>query len=349
MDRQIAIYNPTQTLLVADQEEEIKNTVRKLLRLTPNGQRLNPDEATDLAVYSLLTGLNPFNAECYYMPKVGPIPGIAGYRVKTTDWLMAINNNRPDTRTWEEYRPAEAGEADFDPSAGDVAWVCTLKDSVSKERWEQRLLEVAERYHKMGATFQEAREAALEDVGPCPSWSAVGVVKATEHFSGPEWEDWNSKKVKKDKDGNSIYKPEMWDRNERAKKRAAKGAYRKGFPNVKLPDPEYGEVVDAVAVEVKDQIVKELAAEAGQPPKTETQILNELGFETEPEQIEQQEPEQEQGPQDETEQTYDADAYWKLIYKTLKFDKVQGDEILKKAGGDFTRAYLEATKQLPPE
>ena len=275
MDSQLAVYNQTTALLVAEQEEEIKRLARKLMRMTPGGQRLSADESTDLAVYSLLTGLNPFNAECYYMPKVGPIPGIAGYRVKTTDWLMAINNNRPDTRTWEEYRPAESHEADFDPDAGDIAWVCTLKDSISKERWEQRLIEFAERYHKMGATFQEARDAAKEDVGPCPSWSAVGVVKAEEHFSGNVWE--NNKKVE------DKYKPEMWDRNERAKKRAAKGAYRKGFPNVKLPDPEYGEVVEGVAIEVKDTITKELAAEASKPPRSEAQLLTELGYEPKPE------------------------------------------------------------------
>ena len=316
--------------MVLDQEEEVKRLTRKLIRLTPGGKRLNQDEAVDLAVYSILTGLNPFNAECYYMPNVGPIPGIAGHRVKTHEWLMAVSGNDPTVRTWEEFRPAEPGEADFDPDAGDIAVVGTLFDSVSKTRWLQQIMETAERYHKMGAEFKEARDAAMEDIGPCPSWSAVGVVKASEHFSGFEWEDYQSKKPKLDADGNKIWKPEMWDRYERAKKRAIKGAYRKGFPSVRLPDPEYGDVIDAVAVEVKQQIIAELEAENSRPRKSEPQILGELGYE---------QP---------TETKFGEQEFWALVNK-LQLDNVQGAEILHKFGGDYNAAYQETAKNLPPE
>ena len=244
-------------MLVADSENEIKQTARKLMRMTSGGSHLNADQAADLAVYSLLTGLNPFNNECYYMDKVGPIPGIAGYRVKTQEWLTATSGSNSPVRVWEEYRPATTQEADFDPDKGDIAWVCILHDSISQERWEQRLIEVGRAYHEMGASFQEAREAAKQDIGPCPSWSAVGVVKAEEHFSKAVWE--NNKPT-------DEYQPEKWDRNERAKKRAAKGCYRKGFPAVSIPDMEYGDnVIDAVAEDVKSAIVKEITAEASKP------------------------------------------------------------------------------------
>lgn len=272
MSNALALQSPM-SLMTTDTETEVKNTARKLMRLTPGGNRLNADQATDLAVYALLTGLNPFNNECYYMDKVGPVPGIAGYRAKTQEYLIAVSDQKAIVRTWEEYRPAQPGEADFDPAKGDVAWVCTLYDSVSKERWEQRIIMTANAYHQMGATFQEARAAAIEDVGSCPSWSSVGVVKAEEHFSGFAWE--NNQKTDK-------YKPEMWDRNERAKKRAAKGCYRKGFPAVRLPDMEYGETVDGAIVEIKDQIVREIAAEAAQPRPSTDQILSDLGFDPTP-------------------------------------------------------------------
>lgn len=268
MNNQMIVRDPM-ALMVSDNETDVKNTARKLMRLTPGGNRLNADQAADLAVYALLTGLNPFNNECYYMDKVGPVPGIAGYRVKTTDWLMATSDHPSTARTWEEYRPAELDEADFDPDKGDIAWVCTLFDSVSKERWEGRLIQTMTAYHNMGATFQEARETAMLDIGPCPSWSSVGVVKSEEHFSGFAWVN----NVKTDQ-----YKPEMWDRNERAKKRAAKGCYRKGFPNVRIPDAEFGEVVEGIATEIKDEIVKEITAEASKPKPTESQILADLGY-----------------------------------------------------------------------
>jgi len=263
-------------LMVADSENEIKQTARKLLKMSTGGGRLSSEQAVDLAVYSIITGLNPFNGECYWLDKVGPIPGIAGYRVKAQEWLIATSDSRTPPRVWEEYREATTSEADFDPDAGDIAWVCTLTDSVSKERWEQRIIELGTAYHKMGATFKEAHDAALQDAGPCPSWSAVGVVKASEHFSKQVWE------------GNKPtdeYKPEMWDRNERAKKRAAKGCYRKGFPSVSIPDMEYGDdVVDAVAVDIKDQIAGEILDES-QVKRTAKQNLKELGYGNNPDPI----------------------------------------------------------------
>lgn len=268
-ENSLTVWSSTTDLLAGNSEAQVKEAARKLMKLTPNGNRLNAEQATDLAVYALLTGLNPFNNECYYMDRVGPVPGIAGYRVKATNFLFATAPHSIAPRCWEEYRPATTDEADFDPDKGDVAWVCTLFDSVSKERWQQRLIEVGIAYHQMGASFQEAREAALKDVGPCPSWSAVGVVKADEHFSGNAWR--NNQKVE------GEYKPEMWDRNERAKKRAAKGCYRKGFPKVNIPDREEGEIVDGAYSEEKQKIVAELQAEIP-PQRTEAQIMQELGF-----------------------------------------------------------------------
>lgn len=277
MDTTMTVYNRSTALLIADSKNEIEKTARKLLRLTPNGNRLNADQATDLAVYALLTGYNPFNNECYYMDKVGPVPGIAGYRVKAMAWLQDTNPTGSVPRLWEEYRPAESGEADFDPDNGDVAWVCILHDSIAQEKWEQRIVTLGTAYRHMGGTFQEVHDAVLRDIGPCPSWTAVGVVHADEHFSGNIWR--NNVKVE------GEYKPEMWDRNERAKKRAAKGCYRKGFPAVNFSDREFGQegdIIDGVAKEVREEIKAELEAENTIPReyKPASEILHELGFDS---------------------------------------------------------------------
>ena len=243
------------------------------MHLTPGGKNLDSAQAADLAVFAFATGLNPFNNECYYMDKIGPVPGIAGYRTKAQEWITATSH-RLDyaVRLTEDYRQATTDEADFDPDKGDVAWVCILTDNVSKLQWEQRLVTLMSDYRKLGATFEESRKAAKEDVGACPSWTAVGVVHADEHFSGFLWEN----NIKTDK-----YKPEAWDRNERAKKRAAKGCYRKGFPQVRIPDREYGDdVVDSVAVEVKDRLIKDLALEAEKPHRPAADVIAELYGET---------------------------------------------------------------------
>lgn len=273
-NQSLAVLDRKTALLVSNSEAEIKEAARKLMRLTPNGSRLTTDQATDLAVYSFLTGLNPFNNECYYMEKVGPVPGIAGYRSKAIEWLRATNPRYTfSPRTWEEYRPATVEEADFNPDAGDIAWVCILKDSISSEAWDQRVMQLGIAYSKMGATFQEAHDTAVKDAGECPHWTSVGVVKADEHFSGNVWR--NNVKIE------GEYKPEMWDRNERAKKRAAKGCYRKAFPSVNVPDREEGDIIDAEIVELKNDIVEQLKKEEKEQPKqSQAEIMRELGYDT---------------------------------------------------------------------
>ena len=284
MNNQLAL-SKTVCLLAADSENDIKQTARKLMHLTPGGHNLDANQAADLAVYAYMTGFNPFNGECYYMDKIGPTAGVAGYRVKTQEWLEATAPQNSIVRLWEEYRPAQPNEADFNPDAGDVAWHCTLYDSVSKERWQQGVLQHTVEYIRAGVPHQEAHEMAKSDIGLCPCWTAVGVVKAEEHYSANVWDAKTNKKIEDE------YRPEMWDRNERAKKRAAKGCYRKGFPAVRVPDREMGdEIVDAVAVEVKDRIIHEIAQEAEQPRKTAAQLIAELGFGTDEPKTEQPEP-----------------------------------------------------------
>lgn len=279
--KELAILNRSTALLVSDSENEIKQAARKLMRMTPGGNRLNPDQAADLAVYSFITQLNPFNNECYYMDKVGPVPGIAGYRVKASAWLRSTSPNAPAPRTEEEYRPATRQEADFDPDKGDVAWVCILSDTVSTAAWEKRRLDLMRSYREMGAEFHEAYELAKLDAGAKPCWTAVGVVHGDEHFSGNVWR--NNQKVE------GEYKAEMWDRNERAKKRAAKGCYRKGFPQVNIPDAEEGEIYDGEVREIKDRIAATVTTEAASQ-RSADEILGELGFEPENNPIQRGEP-----------------------------------------------------------
>jgi hypothetical protein len=235
---------------------KVEETVRKLMRLAPGGQRLTKEEATDLAVYSLMTDLNPFNSEAYYLPKVGPIAGVVGFRKKANEWLSAKYG--PTARFWCEFRHAEEGEADFNPAKGDIAYHCTLHDSETKTQWEGRMIHNLGALKKQGMSTEEAWKIARELAGPEPVWTAVGKVDHRESFSFGD-------------------KPDKWDRHERAQKRAEKWAIRKAYPAVNIPDREIdGEVVEGIVREIPDY------EERPHQGKGAAKLLTELGFDPEP-------------------------------------------------------------------
>jgi hypothetical protein len=246
---------------------KVEETVRKLMRLVPGGQRLTKEEATDLAVYSLMTDLNPFNQEAYYLPKVGPVAGVVGFRKKANEWLDAKHG--PAARFWCEFFPAEEGEADFDAKKGDIAYRCVLHDSEAKRHWEGQMIHNLGALKKSGMTTKEAWEIARELAGPEPVWTAVGKVDHRESF---------------------VYgdKPDKWDRHERAKKRAEKWAIRKAYPSVNIPDREIdGEIVEGIVREMPDE------PEYPHADKSNQQLLAELGFEPAPEPDPEPDPEPE--------------------------------------------------------
>jgi hypothetical protein len=251
----------TRTLLAMDNEQEVKNTVRKLMKLTPGGQRLTIEQATDLAVYALLNGLNPFNSEAYYLPKVGPIAGVAGYRRKANEYLLARYGNA--ARFWCEFEPADPGEADFDSNRGDIAYKCTLHDSETKRLWEGQMIHNITALKKAGMDSKEAVELAREIAGPEPVWTAVGKVDYREQFEG-EPNQYRPKGT-----------PDKWDRHERAKKRAEKWAIRKAYPSCELPDSDLHPVV--IEGMVRDLEYEQLEAEVT-PARPAQEILRELGY-----------------------------------------------------------------------
>ena len=100
------------------------------------------------------------------------------------------------------------------------------------------------------------------------------MVKADEHFSGNAYTAAGQKIP-------DQWKPEMWDRNERAKKRAAKLCYRKGFTEINIPDREEGDIIDSETHEIKTRVLAELASEnTPTTPRSAAVILNELGYDS---------------------------------------------------------------------
>jgi len=191
---------------------------KRLSLMITNGNRLSEQEVGALGAYALTNDLNPFNGECYYLPTVGPVPGIAGWRRKAHEQLeyeAKEAKHREPVAIWTDVREATHAEAMFQD--GDIAIHVTLHDSLSKSTWIMQMVKLANELKDLGVA--NAWEEAQSVIGPEPTWTGVGVVVKTETFA---------------RDG----KPEKFDRIERATKRAEKLALRKRFQRLHLPEPE---------------------------------------------------------------------------------------------------------------
>jgi hypothetical protein len=251
MSKEIVTKQKAVTFIVQDPA----HLAGRLKNLIVNGKKLSDEECLALAQYSVATDLNPFVGECYFLPSIGPGPGIAGWRKKAEE-MMAFEAEKakiPAAKFWCEYLKTDEGEAHYIPEKGDIAVKAILHDEISRTKWEKRILGYFIDLIKNGVAKDEGWKLANELAGSEPTWSAVAVVHGSENF-GPT---------------------EKYDRYERCCKRAEKLAIRKRFPLINLPEPVgFDEsYIDAEARDITG--TGQIAA-----PKTEAQIMNELGYET---------------------------------------------------------------------
>jgi len=252
------------------QEQNPQELATKIQYMVQNGKKLAPPEALALAMYAIATDLNPFAQECYYIPNVGPVPGIAGWRRKAQEQLVyeaSLFGVRSEGHfITYDYREADPKtEAAYDPSKGDVAYVCTVRDTISREKWLAKLMETA---RELKGIVDKPLDEAERLIGPEPSWTGVGTVYGAERFSYDN-------------------KPEKFDRGERAKKRAERIALRKRFARIDLPDTDV--YIDDGEYPASDQ-QQYIDAEVQQPSRaysraaaSETEALAALGYDAEPE------------------------------------------------------------------
>ena len=246
MDTKAIVVADGRELLVSDIAPQVTETARKLMKLTPGGSKMDVNQATELAVFSIVNGLNPFEGEAYHVFGVGPYAGVAGYRRKATEYL--IERYGPAASYWLEYRPANTSEAQFNPDKGDIAWVVRLHDSEMEKRWQAQVIQNLIGVKAAGITGKEAFDMAAKLAGPKPYVEAVGVVYASESFA---------------KEG----KVERWDRNERAKKRGEKQVLRRAYPvGVRIMgDADMGDVIEGTARDLVMDVSSQIAAEASKP------------------------------------------------------------------------------------
>lgn len=239
-------------IAVRNNGQDLEKMAERFKLLIVNGKNLTAPEALALAQYSIATDLNPFANECYYLPGIGPGPGIAGWRKKADEQLEweARKAAEPLARFWCDYLDASQAESgDLHP--GDIAVKAVLHDTLSKTAWEKRRLGHFIELIKASVNSSEAWKLAEQLAGNEPTWSAIGIVRGGENFGSSE------KMV----------------RYERACKRAEKAAIRKRFPRVNLPEPMgFEDVIDTTMVEIKQPELK----------RPNEQILDELGYQQKP-------------------------------------------------------------------
>lgn len=249
---QIQISQNDPRFSLVEQGKKRDTLARQIRLMIQNGKQLQDHEAMALAQYAVATDLNPFAGECYYIPQVGPTPGIAGWRKKGQEQLEyeAAKANENGCHFWIEEVDLTEDEKKF-VREGDVACSVVLRDSVTNKRWRVGYLDMAKDLTTMGD--KNALENAKNFVGKEPTWTGFGIVSFEEKFSF----------------GGG---PEKMTRKERALKRAEKIAIRKRFPRIDLPElvggPEPEDVIDGYMTE----------AEPMDPP----QILQKLGYEPDP-------------------------------------------------------------------
>ena len=249
--------NNTRDLQVFGADRALVSEIAARLKLMiSNGKKLTNDEALALAQYSVATDLNPFLGECYYLPGMGPGPGIAGWRKKAQERLDEECKlaNEPSSRFWVDY---EETNGELEKKDGDIAVKVVLHDSLTKTAWEQSKLSHFIKSVSAGLNKDDAWDIAERLAGSEPTWSGIGIVYKAENFG-----------------------PDKFNRYERACKRGEKTALRKRFQSIRLDEPvgfdSGGAIIDVYPVE--DEIQQAIEDNTPQPERTTEQIQAELEF-----------------------------------------------------------------------
>lgn len=140
----------------------------RIKSMVPGGDKLSGNEALALSQVSLVTGLNPFIGEVWYIPTVGPMIGIKGARRLEIQDMQKKNGT-----SFPEFYPCPADEAGAtDVNEVAAAFRCEIFDSAATAVYQKMLLETITTLRNCGSSdpVKEAREI----VGPRPRWVGWG-------------------------------------------------------------------------------------------------------------------------------------------------------------------------------
>lgn len=116
MDKQLALSNSAWLARYGDRAV-IRELSERLRRFLPNGRDMTAADALAFAQTAVALDLDPFAHEVWFVPKIGIVTGIAGYRklARRQDHYVA---------QFRDIRPDEREKHNLDD--GDIAAVCEL-------------------------------------------------------------------------------------------------------------------------------------------------------------------------------------------------------------------------------
>jgi hypothetical protein len=239
--------NDTQTALAVIQARA-KEYMPILRELIVGGRRLTDEQIIGRAMFAASQELDP----------ITEVHTIVSGDGKTLAHTMAINGLR--RKNQEFVGPGNEILVQFVempkdklPQGVAYGYECHLRDGQAYTQWQKRITEIGKALREAGITptFEQLMTAA----GGPPVTIGVGVVYTREA---------------------NDYKDTNFNPIERAKKRAEVNARHHRFPT-RLPVYD-GENGGAVIVEAKWEDAPAEQPEPPKPPKTELEILSELGF-----------------------------------------------------------------------
>jgi len=249
---ELAVIEQAADLKVYGERDEIKELGYRLQQMMPSAQSLTQGEALAVAQIAHAHGLDPFNGEVWGIKShngkwYGVMVGIKGLRKAARRQIQAESGS-----FWLEFRIVDP--ADYDEPKTSKVIECQLRDSITMTSWKKLVHEMVE----AGAPYQEA----VKMFGDPPVVIGVGIAKSS--------------------DKSKMHKQAL------AKKRAEADAIKQRF-DVEFGEARYDEryvdndspmIIDGKAVEMQhtSQILR-----PEKPKKEPAQLIEELGFETEPE------------------------------------------------------------------
>ena len=160
----LAITNQVESRALSADVDALTELANRLM-IFPPGKKLEKHEAAQLAAYSYILDADPYNDELH-VTNTGIQKGIPLYRRKAKEYNLAKHGKEYGYTA--SYRPAKPSEADFDPAAGDIAYICTVVDEYQLERWQNKYSVFLKDAIAAGADYKEAKQDANYICGPRP-------------------------------------------------------------------------------------------------------------------------------------------------------------------------------------
>lgn len=175
-----AIQTSKNTVVIQNylESDEIFTLAKRIKVMVPGGNKLQDYEAQALAQVSLVTQLNPFIGEIWYIPGRGPMIGIKGARRVGND---ALKRAAGDSAYFTaNLKPCAGDVAGYKGDIKDLAaaYECVIEDSVSTKMYQTMFLETVNSLRAGGS--KDPVGEAKEICGLRPQWRGYGYATVSE-------------------------------------------------------------------------------------------------------------------------------------------------------------------------